>query len=390
MRKNTVVNHPPSVEVPADNRPLVAPIYQSVKFSFDDATETLRYLRGEREGFFYSRSANPTLKQLELLLAQLQGREDCLLVGSGVATIAATVLALCKQGDHVVAFVESYGPTRYIVQHVLAKYGVTHSLLSIEDRAAIERVLEHTRTRLVLFESPTNPVTKIADIEHLTAHARRTGCLTVMDNTFAGFHNHGGYDVDIFLHSLTKYASGHGDVMGGAIIARKELITEMRKDIVSLGPTLDPHAAFLIQRGMRTYFLRYERQCANALAVSRFLQGHARVKRVFYPGLETHPQHALAKRQMSDFGTIVSFELDAGFEEGNRFAGALQLFSIAASLGSTESLVMPPQLLGGQEYTPEQRAASLINRGTVRLSIGIEDVQDLLEDLAQALDRAFD
>ena len=144
MRKNTVVNHPPSVEVPADNRPLVAPIYQSVKFSFDDATETLRYLRGEREGFFYSRSANPTLKQLELLLAQLQGREDCLLVGSGVATIAATVLALCKQGDHVVAFVESYGPTRYIVQHVLAKYGVTHSLLSIEDRAAIERVLEHT------------------------------------------------------------------------------------------------------------------------------------------------------------------------------------------------------------------------------------------------------
>ena len=390
MRKNTVVNHPPSVEVPADNRPLVAPIYQSVKFSFDDATETLRYLRGERDGFFYSRSANPTLKQLELLLAQLQGREDCLLVGSGVATIAATVLALCKQGDHVVAFVESYGPTRYIVQHVLAKYGVTHSLLSIEDRAAIERVLEHTRTRLVLFESPTNPVTKIADIEHLTAHARRTGCLTVMDNTFAGFHNHGGYDVDIFLHSLTKYASGHGDVMGGAIIARKELITEMRKDIVSLGPTLDPHAAFLIQRGMRTYFLRYERQCANALAVSRFLQGHARVKRVFYPGLETHPQHALAKRQMSDFGTIVSFELDAGFEEGNRFAGALQLFSIAASLGSTESLVMPPQLLGGQEYTPEQRAASLINRGTVRLSIGIEDVQDLLEDLAQALDRAFD
>jgi cystathionine beta-lyase/cystathionine gamma-synthase len=390
MRNNTFVNHPPPVEVPSDNRPLVAPIYQSVKFSFDDATETLRYLRGEREGFFYSRSANPTLKQLELLLARLQGRDGCLLVGSGVATIAATVLALCKQGDHVLAFVESYGPTRYIVQHMLAKYGVTHSLLSIEDRAAIERVLEHTRSRLVLFESPTNPVTKIADIEHLTAHARRTGCLTVMDNTFAGFHNHGGYDVDIFLHSLTKYASGHGDVMGGAIIARNELIAEMRKDIVSLGPTLDPHAAFLIQRGMRTYFLRYERQCANALAVSRFLQDHARVKRVFYPGLETHPQHALAKRQMSDFGTIVSFELDAGFEEGNRFAGALQLFSIAASLGSTESLVMPPQLLGGQEYTPEQRAASLINRGTVRLSIGIEDVQDLLEDLAQALDRAFD
>ncbi len=389
MKRNTFVNHPPEVEVPADNRPLVAPIYQSVKFSFDDAGETLRYLRGEREGFFYSRTSNPTLRQLELLLAQLQGREECLLVGSGVATIAATTLALCKQGDHILAFIESYGPTRYIVQHMLAKYGVTHSLLSIEDRDAIERVLSEKPTRLVLFESPTNPVTKIADIEHLTDHARRAGCLTVMDNTFAGFHNHGGFDVDIFLHSLTKYASGHGDVMGGAIIGGRELIAAMRKDLVSLGPTLDPHAAFLIQRGMKTYFLRYERQCANALAVSRFLQGHARVKRVFYPGLESHPQHALAKRQMSDFGTVVSFELDGGFEQGNLFAEALRFFSIAASLGSTESLVMPPQLMSGQEYTPEQRAASLITRGTVRLSIGIEDVEDLRQDLAQALDKAF-
>jgi len=389
MKNNTFVNHPPSVEVPADNRPLVAPIYQSVKFTFDDAAETLRYLRGEREGFFYSRTSNPTLKQLELLLAQLQGRDGCLLVGSGVASIAATVLALCKQGDHLLAFVESYGPTRYLVQHVLARYGVTHTLLSIEDRDGIARVLAETPTRMALFESPTNPVTKIADIEHLTAHARRTGCLTVMDNTFAGFHNHGGFDVDIYLHSLTKYASGHGDVMGGAIIARAPLIADMRKDIVSMGPTLDPHAAFLIQRGMRTYFLRYERQCANALAVSRFLQSHPKVKRVFYPGLPTHPQHALAKRQMSDFGTVVSFELDAGFEEGNVFAEALQFFAIAASLGSAESLVMPPQLLGGQEYTPEQRAISCINRGTVRLSIGIEDAEDLLADLEQALNKAF-
>jgi cystathionine beta-lyase/cystathionine gamma-synthase len=389
MKDETFVNHPPAVDVPADNRPLVAPVFQSVKFSFDDATETLRYSRGEREGFFYSRSANPTLRQLELLLARLQGRDDCLLVGSGVATIAATVLALCKQGDHVLAFVESYGPTRYLVQHLLAKFGVTHTLLSVEDRDGIERELHRTRTRLVLFESPTNPVTKIADVEHLTAHARRTGCLTVMDNTFAGFHNHGRFDIDVFLHSLTKYASGHGDVMGGAIIARKELIAAMRKDFVSIGSTLDPHAAFLIQRGMRTYFLRYERQCANALAVSRFLRDHAKVKRVFYPGLESHPQHELAARQMSDFGAVVSFELEGGYDEGNRFAAALEFFSIAASVGSTESLVLPALLLGGQEYTPEQRAASLISPGTVRLSIGIEDAQDLLGDLARALDQAF-
>jgi len=389
MKNQTFVNHPPPVEVPADNRPLVAPIYQSVKFSFDDTAETSSHLRGQRAGFYYSRTSNPTLRQLELSLARLQGRDECLLVGSGVATIAAVSLALCKQGDHVLAFVESYGPTRYLVQHLLAKFGVSHTLLSIEDRDGIERVLSQTETRLALFESPTNPVTKIADIEHLTAHAGRTGCLTVMDNTFAGFHNHGGFAVDIFLHSLTKYASGHGDVMGGAIIARSELIARMRKDIVSMGPTLDPHAAFLIQRGMRTYFLRYERQCANALAVSRFLQQHPRVRRVFYPGLETHPQHALAKRQMSDFGTVVSFELDGGLKEGSRMADALQYFSIAASLGSAESLVVPPQLLGGQDYTPEQRAASLIGPGTVRLSIGIEDVADLISDLAQALDKAF-
>jgi len=389
MKDPTFVNHPPPVEMPADNRPLIAPIYQSVKFSFDDVTETLRYSRGDRPGFYYSRNSNPTLRQLELTLAKLQGRDGCLLVGSGVATIAAATLALCKQGDHVLAFVESYGPTRYLVQHLLAKFGVTHTLLSIEDRAGIERVLHDTPTRLVLFESPTNPVTKICDIEHLVTHARRAGCLTVMDNTFAGFHNHGRFEVDVFLHSLTKYASGHGDVMGGAIIARDELIERIRKDIVSLGPTLDPHAAFLIQRGMRTYFLRYERQCANALAVSRFLDGHPRVKRVFYPGLPSHPQHALAVRQMSDFGAVVSFELDGGFAEGNRFAEALEYFSIASSLGSAESLIVPPQLLGGQEYTAEQRAASLIGKGTVRLSIGIEDAGDLTADLSQALDRAF-
>jgi len=389
MKNDTLVNHPPAVPMPSDNRPLVAPIYQSVKFSFDDTGETLRYLRGERTGFFYSRTSNPTLKQLQLLLAQLQGRDDCLLTGSGVATIAASLLSLCKQGDHILAFVESYGPTRYIVQHLMAKFGVAHTFLSIEDLEGIERVLSQTPTRLVVFESPTNPVTKIADIEHLTAHARRTGALTVLDNTFAGFHNHGAYDIDIFLHSLTKYASGHGDVMGGAIIARGELIARMRKDIVSMGPTLDPHAAFLIQRGMRTYFLRYERQCSNALAVSTFLKDHPRVKKVFYPGLDGHPQHLLARRQMRDFGTVVTFELDGGFEQGARFAEALQLFSMSASVGSAESLVMPPQLLASPEYTPEQRAASLITRGTVRLSIGLEDAGDLIDDLGQALDHAF-
>ena len=389
MKNTTLVNHPPAVEVPDDNRPLVAPIYQSVKFSFDDTSETMRYQRGEREGFFYSRTANPTLTQLQRLLSELQGRDDCLLTGSGVATIAASVLALCKAGDHVLLFVESYGPTRYIVQHLLAKFGVTHTMLSIEDLTGIETVLKEKPTRLAIFESPTNPVTKIADIEHLTRHAKAAGCLTVLDNTFAGFHNHGGYDIDVYLHSLTKYASGHGDVMGGAIIASRELIAAMRKDIGPIGAALDPHAAFLIQRGMRTYFLRYERQCANAHSVAEFLAQHPRVKQVRYPGLKSHPQHELARRQMRDFGTIVSIELDGGFREGGRFADFLELFSIAASVGSTESLVMPPQLLHSSGYSPEQRAQSLVGKGTVRLSIGLEDEDDLKQDLTKGLSQAF-
>ena len=389
MKNTTLVNHPPDVQVPDDNRPLVAPIYQSVKFSFDDTSETLRYQRGEREGFFYSRNANPTLTQLQRLLSELQGRDDCLLTGSGVATIAASLLALCKAGDHILGFVESYGPTRYIVQHLLAKFGVTHTMLSIEDLAGIEELLKEKPTRLVIFESPTNPVTKIADIEHLTLHAKANGCLTVMDNTFAGFHNHGSYDIDVYLHSLTKYASGHGDVMGGAIIAGHELIAAMRKDIGPIGAALDPHAAFLVQRGMRTYFLRYERQCANANSAAEFLAAHPRIKHVHYPGLKTHPQHQLARRQMKDFGTIVTVELDGGYQEAGRFAESLELFSIAASVGSTESLVMPPQLLHSPGYTTEQRAHSLVGKGTVRLSIGIEDEEDLKADLSQALVKAF-
>lgn len=389
MKDHTRVNHPPEVVVPSDNRPLVAPIYQSVKFSFDTTQATQSYLRGEREGFFYSRSANPTLRQLELLLAQLQGREECLLTGSGVATLAAALLALCKSGDHVLAFVESYGPTRYIVQHLLAKFGVTHTLLSIEDLEGIERVLAGTATRLVIFESPTNPVNKIADIRHLTQAARRHGTLTVLDNTFAGFHNHGAYDIDVYLHSLTKYASGHGDVMGGAIIASKSLIGSMRKDVGAMGAALDPHAAFLIQRGMRTYFLRYQRQCENALIVSRFLQSHPRVKAVHYPGLPEHPQHELAARQMRDFGAVVTVTLDGGLAQGGRFAESLKFFAIAASVGSTESLVMPPQLLYSSDYTREQRAVSGVGPGTVRLSIGIEDASDLVEDLASGLQQAF-
>jgi cystathionine beta-lyase/cystathionine gamma-synthase len=210
----------------------------------------------------------------------------------------------------------------------------------------------------------------------------------LLDNTFGGFHNHGDCDVDLFAHSLTKYASGHGDVMGGAVIGRGELIDALRDDCSILGPTLDPHAAFLLLRGMKTYFVRREAQCRNAQAVAEFLAGQPEVERVRYPGLPGDPGHALARRQMQDFGSIVTFDLRGGLDAGTRFAEALELFAIAASLGSTESLVLPPALQQPRGMTAEQRGWSQIGAGTVRLSIGIEDAGDLCADLRQALDEA--
>lgn len=387
MKKRTRVTHPPEVAVPPDNRPLVAPIYQSVKFTFDNVAETERYFRHEREGFYYSRLTNPTLRQLELLLAELQGRDSCLLTGSGVAAIAMSLLALLRSGDHVVYFAEMYQPTRALVRRVLARYGVTSTMLSIDDHAALEAELGRTPTRLVVFESPTNPVLKIADLARVTDAAHRHGALTLLDNTLAGLHNHGQYDVDVFVHSLTKYASGHGDVMGGAVIARRELVDAMRDDFTILGPTLDAHAAWLIQRGLKTYFVRWEAQCRNAMRVAEFLAAQPAVERVRYPGLPSDPGYALARQQMSDFGTMVTLDIAGESEAGSHFAEALGLFSIAASLGSTESLVVAPSMEQPRGLTAEQRAWSDIGPGTVRLSIGLEDADDLIDDLRQALER---
>lgn len=385
MKDATLVNHPPAVEVPADNHPLVAPIHQTVKFEFETVDETLRALRGERAGFFYARSSNPTTRQLELTLAALQGREDCLVCASGVGVVAQTLLSLTRQGDHLLCFVESYGPTRQVIRRVLGKFGVTHSMLSIEDLPGIEAELASRPTRLIVFESPTNPVNKIADIAAITRLARSHGALTVLDNTFAGVHQHGRYDVDYYLHSLTKYVSGHGDVMGGAVIANASLIRPLRPDFTVLGGILDPHAAFLIQRGLKSYFLRYKAQSASAQRLAAYLAEQPGVERVRYPGLASEPQHALARSQMSDFGGIVTFDLVGGAEAGRRFAEALELFAITASLGSTESLVMPPQLLGGRDLSDELQRQAGIGPGTVRLSIGLEDPDDLLEDVARAL-----
>lgn len=385
MKKTTRVNHPPEVVVPPDNRPVVAPIYQTVKFEFETLDETLKNLRGERPGFFYTRASNPTTRQLELTLAELQGRDDCMITSTGVSAVSQTLIALTKSGDHVLCFVETYNPTRYVIRRLLGRFGVTHTMISVEDTAGIERALAARKTRLVFFESPTNPVTKIADVAAITRMAHTHGALAIMDNTFAGFHQHGEFDVDVFVHSLTKYASGTGDVMGGAVIARADLIKQLRSDFTALGATLDPHAAYLIQRGLKTYFVRYQAQSATAMRVAEMLASHSAVSRVHYPGLPSHPRHELAKAQLREFGTIVTFDLKNGLAGAARFVEALKLFALTASLGSTESLVIAPQMMSSRDLTAEQVRMSEITDGTVRLSIGLEDGDDLLDDLRQAL-----
>ena len=385
MKTDTLTNHPPVVSVAADNPPLVAPIYQSVKFSFDELAEAERVGAGQRDGFHYSRIDNPTLRQLELTLASLQGRSHCVLAGSGVAAVSLTLQALCKQGDHVIAFAEGYVPTRAMIRRVLARFGVTHTVLSIDDLPGIERVLKTTPTRLMIFESPTNPILKIADLDKLCALAQAQGCLTVLDNTLAGLHAHAQYPIDVYVHSLTKYANGHGDVLAGATICNEVLMKRIRPEFMTMGATLDPHAAFMIQRGLKTYGLRYERACQNALAIAQFLEHHATVSVVHYPGLASDPQHELAMRQTGNGGGVVSFDIKGDNATANACVQKLKLFKLASSLGSTESLVLPPSMLQARDLNDEQRLWAGITKQTIRLSVGIEHIDDLLLDLQQAL-----
>ena len=384
MKKETRVTHPPKVSLLDANRAVVSPIYRSVKFTYTSIADSLAD-EARRQGFDYTRDSNPTTRELELLAAELQGRDDAIAVASGMASVWLALLGNLKAGDRILFFVESYRPSRIAIRKFLPQLDIEHVMLDIDDHEHTARELADSRTKLVLFESPTNPMLKIADIERIVAAAKQHGVVTVLDNTFAGLHNHGQYDVDYYVHSLTKYANGHGDAMGGIVIGSKQRMKALRPLAVNMGSTMDPEVAFMVLRGLKTYALRYERHTANAQALAEFLEARPEVERVHYPGLSSHSGHALAAEQMQDFGGVLTFDL-AGADRDRcwAFIDALELFATTASLGSTESLVAPVKLYLGSDLSADELRRAGIGEGTVRLAVGIEQIDDLKADLEQA------
>lgn len=388
MKKPTRVTHPKRVSLRAGNDPVVAPVHRTVKFTYPTIGESLT-AEAKEHGFDYTRDSNPTTRELELTAAEVQDRDDAIAVGSGMAAIWLALLGNLEAGDRVVIFVESYRPNRVAVRRFLPKLGVQFTMLSVHDLPAIERAFAEDDTKLVLFEAPTNPMLQVPDLEAIVVLAQRHDVVTVLDNTFAGLHNHGRFGVDYFVHSLTKYVNGHGDAMGGIVIGDKKRIRALKPLAVNMGAVLDPEVAFLIARGLKTYYLRYERHSANALAIAQFLAKRKEVTKVFYPGLPSDLGHALARKQMTDFGGVVTFDLAADKARTWAFIDALELFTTTASLGSTESLVAPVQLYLGTDLSAEEQARAQIKECTVRFAVGIEHVDDLVADIEQALRKTF-
>lgn len=371
---------------PIGNDPLSQPIYQSVKFTMPNMEELRRLFRGEREGYFYSRYSNPTVRQLEKTLAAQQGCEDGIAVASGLAAISTCLLALLAKDAHVIYFIESYRPTRVLIEGLMRRFGVESTRVSIHDEKALA-VAFRDNTRLVIFESPTNPQLKAAPIDYIVSHAKKHQSLVLMDNTFAGFHNHHNCGADIYLHSLTKFASGHGDVLGGAILGPKDLIRKIRETEIILGPSLDPHGAYLIIRGLKTYDLRYARACESALKLARWLKSHPKVEEVFYPGLPSHTDYERFCRQQKDFGTVIMFNLKNKDVSLDQILDNCSVFHVVASLGATESLIAPVLFFYGGDLSPAERKKACIDESSLRLAIGLDDPMLLIDELDRLLSR---
>lgn len=369
---------------------LAPSVAHTATFTFRDSAELERYMRGqdpdpEREE--YGRYGNPTVRELEGRVAALEGADDALAFASGMAAMTTALFALTKAGDHVVLFNDCYRRTRQFVAQVLARFGVEHTMIPAGDLVALEGALQKN-TRCVITESPTNPYLHCVDLEQVAAIARRHGrARTLVDSTFATPVNCRPlrYGIDLVIHSATKYFSGHNDVLGGVVAGPRHLVSLLREARGVLGGILDPHAAFLIGRGIKTLNLRVERQNRTAHAVALELDRHARVKQVFYPALESHASHAIARQQMRGFGGVVSFIVEGGRAAAASVVDGCRLAKIAPSLGGVETLIEQPCLMSFSELSDEELERVGIDPALLRLSVGVEDPGDVVADLMQAL-----
>ncbi|MDB5360546.1 MAG: methionine gamma-lyase [Rhodospirillales bacterium] len=371
---------------------LSAPLYLTSTFAFPSAAEGGRRFAGESQGYIYGRLGNPTVALLEGRLASLEGGEAALATASGMGAITTAMWTLLKPGDEILTDMTLYGCTFAFFRHGLAQFGIHVRHADLTDLDAVEAGFGPT-TKLVYFETPANPNMRLVDIRAVADLAHARGALVMVDNTYCTpfLQRPLGLGADLVVHSATKYLGGHGDLLAGAVVGTRALVDRMRyfglKDMT--GAVLSPFDAFLVLRGLKTLEVRMERHGRSALAVARQLEAHPSVARVHYPGLETAPQHDLARRQMpGGFGGMIAFELEGGFDAGIRFMDALKLVTIAVSLGDAETLVQHPASMTHSPYTPEERAAHGIADGLVRLSIGLESVEDIAADIAEALDTA--
>jgi len=387
MEFETKIQHHQKVTVPKGNHPVVSPIYQSGKFTFDKMSDLRKLIDGKAEGFLYTRYGNPTTRELEILLATMQQTEDCFCFASGVGAISNTLLSLLSSGDRLLLFWESYKPTRYLAKNTFRRFGIETSFMSLQDSKTVQQKIQSWKPNVILFESPTNPCLSVPDIHSICTAAQKVGAITVLDNTFAGPLEHRGWPIDLYIHSLSKHLSGHSDVIAGAVAGRRDIIDKHRFEWIQLGASLDPHAAYLVLRGIKSFQVRMERQCENAMELARVLASDIKgVCNVRYPGLDSHPQHTLAREQMKSFGQVIAFDLEDQTQSAlDHFIDRLDLFSVTGSIGSTESLVAPAELFYGGDLSEEERKVVGISPSTVRLSIGLESVKDLAQDIKQAL-----
>jgi cystathionine gamma-synthase len=371
---------------------LATPIAQTATYTFSTTQELIDFMESktwgdgdEREE--YGRYGNPTLASVERKLAALDGGGDAVVFASGMSAITSTLLAILPTGAHIIITDDCYRRTRQFCLTFLKRFGIETTVVPMGDYAALEAAIIPKKTRLIISESPTNPYLRIADVEKIGEIGRRQRVLTMIDSTFATPINQRPLEwgIDIVVHSATKYLGGHNDLLAGVVVGRADRIKALRDSRGVLGGIVDPHCAYMLERGIKTLALRVNQQNATALAVARFLEDHAAVGRVWYPGLESHPDHATAAAQMTGFGGVVTFEIDGDGERTSRFIDRLHIPYIAPSLGGVESLIEQPALMSHYDKTPEERLAIGITDNLVRFAIGIEDTQDILEDLDQAL-----